>query len=124
MVKRGMENGSPEISFTRKMWEEKETAGADGDAADITEDDIKGATATMYAAGADTTLSTLVVFVLCMLLSPEAQENDRQEIDRVIGRDRLPNLSDRGKLSYIDKIFYETARQVKNLVLAPILLAC
>jgi len=47
-----------------------------------------------------------------MVLNPEVQEKARQELDRVIGRDRLPSLSDRGKLPYIDRIFYETTRHV------------
>ena len=47
-----------------------------------------------------------------MVLNPEVQEKARQELDRVIGRDRLPSLSDRTKLPYIDRIFYETARHV------------
>jgi cytochrome P450 len=122
-VKRGMESGTPEISFARRMLEEKESASNAEDADDVTEDDIKGAASTMYAAGADTTLSTLVIFVLCMLLNPEAQEKARRELDRVIGRDRLPRLSDRGKLPCIDRIFHETARQV-NIHLLTVIWIC
>lgn len=97
-VKRGMENGTPEISLARRMLEEMGSAGIGDDAGNITEDDIKGAASTMYAAGAGTTLSTLVILVFCMVLNPEVQEKARRELDRVIGRDRLPSLSDRGKL--------------------------
>lgn len=104
-----MAAGIPEVSFVRRMLEEKQSAG-NGDQSSITEDDIKGAAATMYAAGADTTLSTLVVFVLCMVLNPEAQEKARQELDRVVGRNRLPNLADRGTLPSIDRMVFETAR--------------
>ncbi len=106
-VKSRMASGVPEVSFVRKMLEEKQSAVTDDR---LTEADIKGAAATMYAAGADTTLSTLVVWVLCMVLSPEAQEKARQEIDRVVGRDRLPKLADRGSLPSIDRMVYETAR--------------
>ena len=95
------------------MLEEKESAGNGDDADKITEDDIKGAASTMYAAGADTMLSTLVIFVLCMVLNPDVQKRARQELDRVIGRDRLPSLSDRGKLPCIGRIFHETVRQVQ-----------
>jgi cytochrome P450 len=108
-VKTRMASGVPEISFVRRMLEEKQDAGIDEESG-ITENDIKGAAGTMYAAGADTTLSTLVVWVLCMVLNPEAQEKARQEIDRVVGRDRLPKLSDRGTLPSIDRMVYETAR--------------
>jgi cytochrome P450 len=108
-VKTQMASGLAGFSFVRRMLEEKQSAGI-GDQSGITEDDIKGAAATMYAAGADTTLSTLVVWVLCMVQNPEVQENARQELDRVVGRDRLPNLADRGTLPCIDRMVYETAR--------------
>lgn len=70
-----------------------------------------------YSAGFDTTLDTLKIVVLCMVLNPEVQENARQELDRVLGRDRLPSLSDKRNLPYIDRIFYETMRYVDNLLL-------
>jgi cytochrome P450 len=66
-----------------------------------------------YAAGADTSLTTLTIFVLLMVLNPEIQEKARKELDRVIGRDRLPRLSDRGTLPYIERLFYETIRHVE-----------
>jgi len=50
-----------------------------------------------------------------MVLNPEVQEKARQDLDRVVGRDRLPSLSDRSKLPYVDRIFYETERYVDNL---------
>ena len=46
-VKRSMENGTPEVSFVRSMLEEKEAADPGDDAAKITEDDIRGAAATL-----------------------------------------------------------------------------
>lgn len=109
-VKKEMANGSPGVSFTRKMLEELQLNEEGDDADKFTEDDIKGAAGTMYAAGADTTLSTLIIFILCMVLNPEAQEKGRKEIDRMTGRDRLPNLSDRGSMPYIDLLVYETLR--------------
>jgi cytochrome P450 len=114
-AKNPMASGVSEISFVRKMLEDMQLGT--GDESGITEDDIKGAAGTMYAAGADTTLSTLVVWVLCMVLNPEVQEKARQEIDRVVGRDHLPKLSDRGKLPIIDRMVYETSRCVDRAIL-------
>lgn len=108
-------SGVSEISFVRNMLEDMQLGTSEESG--ITEDDIKGAAGTMYAAGADTTLSTLVVWVLCMVLNPEVQKKARQEIDRVVGRDRLPKLSDRGKLPIIDRMVYETARWVERAIL-------
>jgi hypothetical protein len=50
-----------------------------------------------------------------MVLNPEVQERARQDLDRVVGRDRLPSLSDRSELPYIDRIYYETERYAENL---------
>jgi hypothetical protein len=46
-VKRDMASGTPEVSFVRRMLEEKELASSSDGAANITEDDIKGAAATL-----------------------------------------------------------------------------
>lgn len=45
-------------------------------------------------AGVDTTLSTLQVFYLAMTLYPDAQRKAQEEIDRVIGTDRLPGCEE------------------------------
>ena len=45
-----------------------------------------------------------------MTLYPEVQVIAQQEIDRVIGRDRLPIVEDRDRLPYIDAIVKEVLR--------------
>jgi cytochrome P450 len=52
----------------------------------------------------------LHLFVLCMLLNPEVQYHAQQEIDRVIGADRLPTFSDRESLPYVNAILTECLR--------------
>ncbi|KAH6888021.1 cytochrome P450 [Thelonectria olida] len=76
----------------------------------LSEDDIKGAAGAVYAAGQDTTWSTLIVFVLNMILHPEVQDEGQRIIDEVVGRDRLPTFDDRPRLRYIDYIVQETLR--------------
>lgn len=44
------------------------------------------------------------------MLNPDVFQKARAEIDRVVGTDRLPALSDRPKLRYIDYIVEETTR--------------
>jgi cytochrome P450 len=47
---------------------------------------------------ATTTVSTTLIFALVFLLKhPEVQTKMRQELDKVVGRDRLPNLDDRAR---------------------------
>ena len=45
-----------------------------------------------------------------MSLYPEVQAKARQEIDRVVGRDRLPNLSDIDSLPYVSAVVLEALR--------------
>lgn len=56
------------------------------------------------------TSSTLLVFVLAMTLHPEVQTKAQEEVDRVIGHDRLPDFSDRENLPYIECVLLETLR--------------
>jgi cytochrome P450 len=45
-----------------------------------------------------------------MALYPEVQRKAQEEIDDVIGTDRLPTLSDRGSLPYVEAIVLELLR--------------
>ncbi|KAK1219761.1 hypothetical protein PQX77_017501 [Marasmius sp. AFHP31] len=58
-------------------------------------------------AGSDTTTSTLTSFVLFMARHPNVVE---KEIDRVVGRDRLPTFGDEGNLPYIVATVKEVMR--------------
>lgn len=64
----------------------------------------------MYNAGSHTTVSTLLNFILAMVLYPEVARKAREEIDRVVGTDRLPAMSDRPNLPYLECILLETFR--------------
>ncbi|KAG6375513.1 cytochrome P450 [Boletus reticuloceps] len=52
----------------------------------------------------------LNVFVLAMVLFPEAQKRAQKEIDTVVGSDRLPNFSDRPSLPFVEAVLRETFR--------------
>ncbi|KAH7884392.1 cytochrome P450 [Phlebopus sp. FC_14] len=71
---------------------------------------LKSSSATAFIAGVETTASTLIVFVLAMMLYPEAQERAQKEIDAVVGTNRLPDFSDRSSLPYVDAVLRETLR--------------
>ena len=45
-----------------------------------------------------------------MTAYPEAQRKAQEEIERVVGRDRLPVFEDRASLPYTDAIFREVLR--------------
>jgi len=45
-----------------------------------------------------------------MVLHPDIQKKAQNELDRVVGRNRLPTYSDRGGLPYLEAIVRETFR--------------
>ncbi|KAI0060603.1 cytochrome P450 [Artomyces pyxidatus] len=71
---------------------------------------VKWAAASLYAAGADTTVSALQSFFLTMVLHPEIQKKAQQELDAVVGSERLPSFSDRDNLPYINALVKEVLR--------------
>ncbi|KAJ3747106.1 cytochrome P450 [Lentinula detonsa] len=71
---------------------------------------IKQTAGSMYLAGTDTTVTSLRSFFLAMMQYPECQKKAQQELDRVVGSNRLPDFSDRDSLPYIQAIVYETMR--------------
>ncbi|KDQ08521.1 hypothetical protein BOTBODRAFT_191667 [Botryobasidium botryosum FD-172 SS1] len=77
---------------------------------DYAEEDIKWASAILYFAGADTTYGVLAAFIFFMIKHPEIQKKAQAEVDRVVGRGRMPTFEDRQQLPYIDCIIKEIIR--------------
>jgi cytochrome P450 len=77
---------------------------------DVNTTAIKEAASVAFTAATDTTTNTLLVFFLAMVLNPEVQAKAQVEIDRVVGKDRLPNFDDRPALPYLEAILRETLR--------------
>lgn len=71
---------------------------------------IKWSAASLYTGGADTTVSSITSFYLAMALNPLVQKKAQEEIDRVIGTERLPTFADRDQLPYVDAIVKEVLR--------------
>ncbi|KAK7457634.1 cytochrome P450 1A2 [Colletotrichum acutatum] len=99
-----------EHSLVKTLLEQRAEQMESGIVPELSIDDIKGAAGAVYAAGQDTTWSTLVVFVLNMVLHPEVQEKAQRMLDEVVGGERMPSFEDRPKLPYIDYIVQETLR--------------
>jgi cytochrome P450 len=66
--------------------------------------------ASLYGAAADTTVIALTIFTLAMVMFPNSQQMAHEEIDRVIGTDRLPNFKDRDQLPYVNGLVKEIMR--------------
>ena len=74
------------------------------------ESTIKWTMASLYSGGADTTVSAIATFFLTMTLNPHVVKKAQEELDAVIGDERLPTFSDREKLPYIEAICKEVLR--------------
>lgn len=55
-------------------------------------------------------MSALTSAILALLLHPHVQARAQREIDEVVGRDRLPDFSDRPRLPFVDAICREVLR--------------
>ena len=49
-------------------------------------------------------------FFLAVTIQPEWVKKAQEEIDRVIGTDRLPTASDQPRLPYVEAVVYECIR--------------
>jgi cytochrome P450 len=54
--------------------------------------------------------ATVLNFILAMILYPDVQQKAQAELDKAIGRERLPDLSDKDDLPYVGAICKEILR--------------
>ncbi|KAI0628194.1 CyP450 monooxygenase [Trametes polyzona] len=85
-------------------------ASLDGAAAAEAEFKSSGVLIAMYIAGSDTTVASLRAFFLAMAMTPDVQKKAQEELDRVVGRSRLPDFDDRDNLPYTNALVKEVTR--------------
>ncbi|KAJ8079370.1 hypothetical protein PM082_021875 [Marasmius tenuissimus] len=107
VVKKQIAQGTNKPCFISYCMDNKGNANLSEEEEDEIIRDSAGA---MYLAGTDTTVCALHILILAMVCYPEAQELAQAELDRVVGRDRLPELKDREKLPYVTALLFETMR--------------
>ncbi|KAK7048376.1 O-methylsterigmatocystin oxidoreductase [Favolaschia claudopus] len=71
---------------------------------------IRESAATAYAAGSDTTHSTLASFFVAMAQYPAVQQRAQEELDTVLGSSRLPQFEDRPSLPFVEAVYRELMR--------------
>ncbi|KAL0567928.1 hypothetical protein V5O48_014070 [Marasmius crinis-equi] len=109
-VKNQMEKGLAEPSFSSNLMQDgtgKITTDAE------LEDVVLWSAGGLYAAGADTTVSSVRTFLFCMLMNPSIQKKAQAEVDGFVAEEiRLPTLKDwsQGRLPYLDNILLEVLR--------------
>ncbi|EPS99982.1 hypothetical protein FOMPIDRAFT_1123320 [Fomitopsis schrenkii] len=106
MCRENTASGNTAPSFTFSLVERAEKAGR----FQQEEKDIIATAGLAYGAASDTTKTVLMSFILAMVLHPDVYAKAQEEVDRVVGRDRLPTLEDRSSLPFVECILKETYR--------------
>ncbi|EOA87444.1 uncharacterized protein SETTUDRAFT_88393, partial [Exserohilum turcica Et28A] len=70
----------------------------------------KWSSVSMYLGGSDTSVSAIMTFFMAMAVFPDIQKKAQEELDHVIGGDRLPVTSDKANLPYIETVVKEAHR--------------
>ncbi|KAF7806249.1 flavonoid 3'-monooxygenase [Senna tora] len=82
----------------------------DCEADKLTDTEVKALLLNMFVAGTDTTASTIEWGIAELIRHPRILAQAQQELDSVVGRDRLVSESDFPKLPYLQAIVKETFR--------------
>ncbi|XP_054749075.2 cytochrome P450 2J4-like [Lytechinus pictus] len=88
----------------------KRDEGAESDTTGFSDRMLLHFIADMFAAGTDTTSNSTQWLLLCAAKFEKEQRRVQEELDRVVGRDRLPTLSDRKNLPYTEAFLVEGMR--------------
>jgi cytochrome P450 len=71
---------------------------------------VKDVAGVFYLAANDTTVAAATSYFLAVLVYPEVQRRAQEELDRIVGRGRLPEYSDKDNLPYLDGVVRESLR--------------
>ena len=112
-AKNGIETKATKPCFCVDMARQQKLLGFSDDRAAY----ISGS---LLEAGSDTTSNTLYGFIQAMLLFPEVQERAQQEIDAVVGADRLPTMDDEPKMQFIRGCVKESLRWMPTAIIGSI----
>ncbi|KAI9457535.1 cytochrome P450 [Russula earlei] len=107
-VKEGIVNGTAQPSLALNGLQEIENVNASKH--EKAEEVLAGALGSMYSAGNDTTVSSIMTFIVAVLLHPDIQKMAQRDLDAVTKRERLPTFEDRPALPFIDAICMEVQR--------------
>ncbi|KAA1472624.1 cytochrome P450 [Dentipellis sp. KUC8613] len=76
----------------------------------LSDDEIAYLCGSMFGAGSETTAAGISTVIQAAACHPAAQARVQEELDRVVGRDRLPSFNDLDDLPEVQAFFLETFR--------------
>lgn len=77
---------------------------------DLSSHYVESSLTDIFGASQDTLSTALHWMILYLIWKPEAQEKIQEELDRVVGRQRIPTAEDEPHLPYLVAFLYETMR--------------
>ncbi|TFK52811.1 cytochrome P450 [Heliocybe sulcata] len=86
-VRKQMESGQARPSFAKYLLERQAEY-------ELTDDELAYLAGSMFGAGSDTSASAISIAIMAAATHPETQAKVQEELDTVVGRDRLPNFGD------------------------------
>ncbi|XP_033748665.1 steroid 17-alpha-hydroxylase/17,20 lyase-like [Pecten maximus] len=95
------------VILARKEAEDEEDAEL---LSQLTDVHLRQTIADLFFAGFETTRLTLTWGLLYLADHQEVQRRVQAEVDKVVGRDRLPTIKDRADLPYTEAVIYEVMR--------------
>ncbi|KAK7692903.1 hypothetical protein QCA50_004539 [Cerrena zonata] len=111
-VKRNMALGKSGSSVAATMIENIHADAKDTAAQREQEEIARSVTGLAYGAAADTTTGAAQTFFIAMSLFPHVQRKAQEELDRVVGPNRLPDFDDYDNLVYIQAVALESMRWI------------
>ncbi|KAJ9102651.1 hypothetical protein QFC19_004760 [Naganishia cerealis] len=102
-VYREVKSGSDVNCFAKTILENKDKYG-------LTNDEATFLAGAMYGAGSDTTADMISTAIMTFTKYPDVVARAQEELDRVVGRDRLPDFADEKDLVYCSAVVREIMR--------------
>ncbi|KAH7480137.1 hypothetical protein FOMA001_g8798 [Fusarium oxysporum f. sp. matthiolae] len=103
-VREKVAKGTSPTCFAKHLLEEQESLG-------MSDLEIAYTAGSPFGAGVETSAGSLASFLLaCVKFGPQFIPKAQEELDRVVGSDRLPTFDDLPKLEYVRAIASETLR--------------
>ncbi|KAH8103594.1 cytochrome P450 [Cristinia sonorae] len=110
-TKIALDNGLAAPSVAATLIENiREKHGAESKEGILQDELAKTVTSIAYVGGIDTTNSSAEAFLVAMAMHPHIQIKVQNELDRVVGRNRLPEFGDFERIPYLRAILLETLR--------------